>query len=50
MNKQTLQEKPHGTPYFPFEAFSQFDSTGSYFLFLTTGMTNWNLSMSQKDP
>lgn len=32
MNKQNLQEKPHGTPYFPFEAFSQFDSTGSYFV------------------
>ena len=31
MNKQTLQEKPHGTPYFPFESFSQADLTGSYF-------------------
>lgn len=31
MNKQTLQEKPHGTPYFPFESFSQTDLTGSYF-------------------
>ena len=31
MNKQTLQEKPHGTHYFPFESFSQADLTGSYF-------------------
>lgn len=39
MNKQTLQEKPHGTPYFPFESFSQADLTGSYFA-LITGTTN----------